>query len=90
MMDLMKSLQARYEEISAYISEVQREREHLLSRLSEIDQGTAEAERDLRRVQRSMQAWEGADEPKESTMPTIGVELTGVCANKPVSYRPGE
>lgn len=85
MMDLMKSLAARRDEISNYITEVQKEREHLISRLSEIDQSTASAERDHRRIQRAMEALDGDNEPRES----MGKAVDALMPTVP-PYRPGE
>lgn len=67
MMDLMKTLDARRQEIGDYISASNSERESLIARLSELDQGVAQAERDVERIRRAMNALEGSDEPKNMT-----------------------
>lgn len=78
MMDLIKTLDARGAEISDYISSSNQEREQLISRLSELDQGVASAEQDRERIRRAMKALQGDDEPTqtlrgavEAMMPTV-------------------
>jgi hypothetical protein len=94
MMDLLKSLAARESEITTFLAEAHKEREHLMSRLSDIDQQQAAAEKDLTRVQRAMAVLDGADEPRMNAKaavrdnPISSDELLAQAMPTTAPYRP--
>jgi chromosome segregation ATPase len=67
MMDIEKMIDSRMNEISNFITEMQKEREDHLHRTAQIDQQCADAEKDYDRCRRAMKALRGEDEPKPMT-----------------------
>lgn len=60
--DLLKMLSNRQDEIGSFITTTNAEREQLMARLSDLDQGLNIAERDMTRIRRAIKALDGAHE----------------------------
>lgn len=70
MKDLIKTIEARAGEISAYLAECQSEREAMLKRMKDLDMSEQRAQRELRMCNRAMDALQG--EGEDELPPTEG------------------
>lgn len=84
MQDIEKMLESRMSEISAYITEMQKDREDHLHRTAEIEQQTASAEKNHERCRRALQALKGDNEPK-----AVKAEIEAEFGIPQPTYRPG-
>lgn len=64
MQDLIMALDARESEINAYLADNKAEREAIMCRLGELDDGAANAEEDLRRINKARAALRNPSEEK--------------------------
>lgn len=89
MKDLVKQLEMRGAEISQYLAEIAAERESHTMRLTELDMNQKNAENDLRKINRAIDALiDGGDIPMGPAPESPRAqELQGMVASRP--YSPG-